>query len=46
MIWIVGEYGEIIENSEQLIETFMENFKDEPSYVQSQILTSTVKIFL
>jgi len=31
MIWIIGEYSEIIENSEILLETFLENFKDEPS---------------
>jgi len=33
MIWIIGEYGDIIENSENFIESFLENFKEEPSHV-------------
>jgi vesicle coat complex subunit len=33
MIWIIGEYAEIIENSENLLDSFLENFKDEPSLV-------------
>lgn len=33
MIWIIGEYSDIIENSNQFLENFLENFKDEPSYV-------------
>jgi vesicle coat complex subunit len=31
MIWIIGEYAEIIDNSEMLLEGFLENFKDESS---------------
>jgi len=46
MIWIIGEYAEIIENSEMLLEGFLENFKEESSSVQLQLLTSTVKLFL
>jgi len=33
MIWIIGEYSDIIENSNKFLENFLENFKDEPSYV-------------
>lgn len=33
MLWIIGEYCDIIENSNQFLENFLENFKDEPSYV-------------
>ena len=33
MIWIIGEYSDIIENSNQFLENFLENFKDEPSFV-------------
>jgi hypothetical protein len=29
MIWIIGEYGERIDNSVDLMYTFSENFKDE-----------------
>ncbi len=46
MIWIIGEYSDIIENSNKFLENFLENFKDEPSYVHTQILTSSVKLFL
>ena len=31
MIWIMGEYSDIIEN----LNKFLENFKDEPSYVHT-----------
>lgn len=33
MIWIIGEYCDIIENSNRFIENFLETFKDEPSFV-------------
>lgn len=29
MIWIIGEYGERIDNSLDLLSNFSENFKDE-----------------
>ena len=41
MIWIIGEYSDIIENSNKFLENFLENFKDEPSYVQC-IIAHTV----
>jgi len=33
MIWIIGEYGDRIDNSKVLMENFNENFKDEPKHV-------------
>lgn len=46
MIWIIGEYAERIDNADELLETFLESFPEEPSQVQLQLLTSTVKLFL
>eukprot|EP00435_Cladocopium_sp_Y103_P041522 s2572_g11.t1 len=46
MIWIVGEYAERIDNSGELLESFLESFHEEPASVQHQILTATVKMFL
>ena len=46
MIWIIGEYGERIDNSHELLESFLESFSDEEHSVQLQLLTATVKLFL
>ncbi|KAJ1627935.1 armadillo-type protein, partial [Pavlovales sp. CCMP2436] len=46
MIWIIGEYAERIDNADELLETFLETFSDEPPMVQLQLLTATVKLFL
>jgi vesicle coat complex subunit len=46
MIWIVGQYGDRIENSDELLEDFMFTFKDEPAEVQLALLTATVKLFI
>ncbi|KAI7861905.1 adaptin N terminal region-domain-containing protein [Spinellus fusiger] len=46
LTWIVGEYAEKIENADDLINTFLDNFKEENSQVQLQLLTATVKLFL
>lgn len=46
MLWIIGEYAEIIEGSEDFLENFCENFKEEPFFVQSLLLTASVKLFL
>ncbi|KAL7276298.1 beta-adaptin [Rhizina undulata] len=46
LIWIVGEYAEKINNAEEMILRFMENFKDEYTQVQLQLLTATVKLYL
>jgi vesicle coat complex subunit len=33
MIWIIGEHIELIDNADQLLENFLENFKEEHSLV-------------
>ncbi|CAL6299271.1 unnamed protein product [Bathycoccus prasinos] len=46
MVWIIGEYAERIESSQELISSFVDSFIEESSIVQLQLLTSVVKIFL
>lgn len=46
MIWIIGEYAERIDNADELLDSFTENFDDETAQVQLQLLTATVKLFL
>ncbi|GJU15579.1 beta-adaptin-like protein B [Tanacetum coccineum] len=46
MIWIIGEYAERIDNADELLESFLEGFSEEPAQVQLQLLTATVKLFL
>jgi len=46
MIWIIGEYAERIDNSGDLLESFLESFHEEPPAVQLQLLTATVKMCL
>jgi len=46
MIWIIGEYADRIDNSGELLESFVDNFLDEPPNVQLQLLTATVKLCL
>lgn len=46
MIWIIGQYGDLIENSVLLLTDFAENFKDEAKNVQLAILNSSVKLYL
>ena len=46
MVWIIGEYADRIDNAGELLESFLETFKDETAQVQLQLLTATVKIFI
>jgi AP-1 complex subunit beta-1 len=46
LIWILGEYADKIENADELIGTFLDNYSDEPVQVQLQTLTAVVKLFL
>eukprot|EP00730_Choanoeca_flexa_P017674 TRINITY_DN8542_c0_g1_i2.p1 TRINITY_DN8542_c0_g1~~TRINITY_DN8542_c0_g1_i2.p1 ORF type:complete len:877 (+),score=306.11 TRINITY_DN8542_c0_g1_i2:70-2700(+) len=46
MIWIVGEYAERIDNADELLESFLDNFGEENPQVQLQLLTAIVKLFL
>ena len=46
LIWIIGEYVDRIQNSQDLLQFFAEGFKDETVGVQLQLLTASVKLFL
>jgi AP-1 complex subunit beta-1 len=46
MIWILGEYAERIDNVDDILDAFLQNFQDEPAIVQQQLLTAIVKLFL
>ncbi|KAI8456650.1 adaptin N terminal region-domain-containing protein [Phakopsora pachyrhizi] len=46
MIWIIGQYADRIENSDELLDDFMFNFFDETVEVQLALLTATVKLFI
>lgn len=46
LIWIIGEYAEKIDNANELLEFFLEGFKEESSMVQLQLITAIVKLFL
>lgn len=46
LIWILGEYAEKIDNADELLGNFLNNFQDESVIVQIQILTATVKLYL
>ena len=39
-IWTIGEYAERIDDADELLESFLDNFHDENSQVQLQLLTS------
>ena len=42
MIWIVGQYADRIENSDELLEDFSFTFKEEPAEVSSRFLDSCI----
>lgn len=46
MIWIIGEYAGMIDNADELLDSFLEQFHEETAAVQLQLLTATVKLFL
>jgi vesicle coat complex subunit len=46
MIWVIGQYADRIENSDQLLEDFLFTFDEEPVDVQLALLTASVKLFL
>jgi len=46
VVWIIGEYGEIIDEAPYLLETMIDAFDEEPSHaVRQQLLTSSMKLF-
>lgn len=46
IIWVIGEHAELIDNSHELLELFLDYYHDEKPCVQLQLLTATVKLFL
>lgn len=46
MIWIIGQYADRIENSELLLDDFLDSFREETYEVQLALLTATVKLFI
>ncbi|KAJ3025909.1 UNVERIFIED_CONTAM: hypothetical protein HDU68_006494 [Siphonaria sp. JEL0065] len=46
MIWIIGHYSDRIENADELLDHFMDGFKDETPNVQLSLLTAVVKLFI
>ncbi|KAF9142680.1 AP-2 complex subunit beta [Mortierella sp. GBA39] len=46
MIWIIGQYADRIENSDELLDDFLYTFLEETVEVQLALLTATVKLFI
>ncbi|KAJ3213551.1 hypothetical protein HDU67_002761 [Dinochytrium kinnereticum] len=46
MIWIIGQYSDRIENANELLEQFMETFKEDAPEVQLALLSAVVKMFI
>lgn len=46
MIWIIGQYADRIENSDELLDDFLYTFLEESNEVQLALLTATVKLFI
>nr|KAJ3420883.1 AP-1 complex subunit beta-1 [Polyrhizophydium stewartii] len=46
MVWIVGQYSDRIENADELLQQFLETFKDDAAEVQLALLTAIVKLFI
>ena len=46
MVWVIGQYADRIENSEVLLEDFLDSWADETHEVQLALLTATVKMFI
>ena len=46
MMWVVGEYADVIDNAAELLDAFLDSFHDETPEVQVELLTAIVKLFL
>jgi vesicle coat complex subunit len=46
MMWVIGEYCDIIDNAAELLDAFLDSFHDEATEVQLELLTAVVKLFL
>lgn len=44
-IWLVGEYANVIENADVILDPFLDTFRDEQPPVQLAILSAFVKVF-
>ncbi|KAJ2483092.1 hypothetical protein IWW56_000612 [Coemansia sp. RSA 2131] len=46
MIWIIGQYADRIDNSDEVLGRFLETFLEDPAEVQLALLTAVVKLFI
>ncbi|KAK5163219.1 uncharacterized protein LTR77_010805 [Saxophila tyrrhenica] len=46
MIWVIGQYADRIDNSDVLLEDFLDSWQDETHEVQLALLTAAVKLFI
>ncbi|KAJ2679741.1 hypothetical protein GGI25_001192 [Coemansia spiralis] len=46
MIWIIGQYADRIDNSDEVLDKFLDSFLDDPAEVQLALLTAVVKLFI
>lgn len=46
MIWVIGQYADRIEDSDVLLDDFLDTFREETHEVQLALLTATVKLFI
>jgi AP-2 complex subunit beta-1 len=46
IIWIIGQYADRIDQSDELLKDYLSTFHDEPVEVQLALLTATVKLFI
>lgn len=46
VIWILGEYSNLIENVDTLLDPYLDTFQDEMPEVQHQILSAFVKVYV
>jgi vesicle coat complex subunit len=46
IVWMIGQYGPVLDNTLTLVTGFIDNFALEPTFVQSELLTTCLKLFL
>lgn len=46
IIWIIGQYADRIDRSDEYLNDYLSTFHDEPVEVQLALLTATVKLFI
>ncbi|KAG5518832.1 hypothetical protein PMAC_002362 [Pneumocystis sp. 'macacae'] len=46
MIWIIGQYSNIIKNAHELLNKFFSTFTNESDQIQLELLTASVKLFV